>query len=217
MKNPSDASAKSTPATAPRDRDDRSLGEHLKQDPLAREADQPQDANCAPPLLDEHHHQGEQEHRAPDDGDNGNGQMEALEDDEGAGAIVGRRGWPGDGAWQPCGKLASERRGIGRLGERDVDRRDGLERSRIRWIRDERREIRQVHPDLELRLRETQRIGRRLVHAIDSERARAGAGRLAGQPDDVADAETACLHQLTRHEDARDRGRWLPGGHQRRR
>ena len=81
----------------------------------------------------------------------------------------------------------------------------------------ERREIRQVHPDLEPRLREAQRIGRRLVHAIDPERARAGAGRLAGQLDDVADAQTACLHQLPRHEDARDRGRWLPGGHQRRR
>ena len=34
-----------------------------------------------------------------------------------------------------------------------------------------------------------------------------GAGRLAGQPDDVADAETARFHQLPRHEDARDRGR----------
>ena len=86
-----------------RDRDDRSFGEHLKQDPLAREADQPQDADRAPPFLDEHHHQREQEHRAPDDGDNRNGEMEALEDDERAGALVGRRGWPGDGAWQPCG------------------------------------------------------------------------------------------------------------------
>ena len=111
--------------------DERAFGEHLQQDPPPREADQPQDADGAAPLVHQHHHQREQEHRAADDGHDGDREVEALEHDERARCARRAPGRARDRARHARGDVAGERRRLAGLLQRDVDR-----RHRSRAIRD---------------------------------------------------------------------------------
>ena len=62
-----------------------------------------------------------------------------------------------------------------------------------------------MEPQLETLLRETHRIGRRLVYAVDPERPGILAGLPGCESNHVADAKGPALHQLARDDDAGQR------------
>ena len=103
------------------DRDERAFGEHLHEDAPACEPDEAQRSHGSAPLVHEHHHQRQQEHGAAEDGDDGDRQVEALDDDECAGALVRRVGRSRRQRRQTRGDVTRERASVRRMREGDVD------------------------------------------------------------------------------------------------
>ena len=137
--------------------DEEAFEKDLHEDAAHGQADQSKHANGLAALVHEHDRQRQQEHGRRDDGDDGDGQMEALEHAKGASRSGCFAGGKRQHAWQPCVHVLRKLLCVFRVDESDVDRRDGLRAGghigRARHLE----QVRQVQSDRSRNLTEPRR------------------------------------------------------------
>ena len=186
--------------------DDGAFEEHLREHARAGEPNQSERPHHLAPLVGEQHHQRQQEHRAGDDGEAGDGQVEAAEHDERVPFVFSAAAGPHADGGHARRQVPRERLGVFRTAEPDVDRRERVVCLRVVRITGQAQQVGQVEPDLEPLAGEADGIRHRFVGAGDAEPPGIRAGRVARQLDDVADLQVSRGQQLAGEEDSGEVG-----------
>jgi len=117
------------------------------------------------------------------------GEMKTLQHRERIGTVPGPNRWPREDARRARGQRGRKRRGSLRIRQAEVDGCDRFGGARIRQVRCHRDQVGQVHPRFDASGREPQRVGRRLVRAVDAEEPRPGPRSVQRQRHRVAGTE----------------------------